>query len=65
LAASGAPSIIKVWPLPVSAKNPIPERVPVLPVQLTVHSMICVYLSGAVFSVHYIKYVIYSRGVAI
>jgi hypothetical protein len=40
LAASGAPSIMIVWPLPVSATNPIPERVFNPPVQLTVHSMI-------------------------
>jgi hypothetical protein len=39
LAASGAPSIVMTWPLPVSATNPMPERVPAPPVQLTVHSM--------------------------
>jgi hypothetical protein len=39
LAASGAPSITKVWPLPVSAKKPMPERVPVAPVQVTVQTM--------------------------
>jgi hypothetical protein len=31
------------WPLPVSATNPMAERVPLAPVQLTVHS-ICVLL---------------------
>src|SRR5665647_630188 len=38
-AGSGAPSIVNTWPLPVSATNPIPERAPVAPVQLTVHSI--------------------------
>jgi hypothetical protein len=40
LDASGAPSIINTWPLPVSATNPMPERVPDAPVQLTVHSIL-------------------------
>src|SRR6218665_3089396 len=38
-AASGAPSIAKTWPLPVSATKPMPDRVPAPPVQLTVHSI--------------------------
>jgi hypothetical protein len=29
-----------MWPEPVSAKKPIPERVPAAPVQVTVQSMI-------------------------
>jgi hypothetical protein len=28
-----------MWPLPVSAKKPMLERVPAPPVQVTVHSM--------------------------
>ncbi len=40
LAASGAPSMARTWPLPVSAMNPMPERVPEAPVQVTVHSML-------------------------
>jgi hypothetical protein len=28
-----------MWPEPVSAKKPIPERVPAAPVQVTVHSI--------------------------
>jgi hypothetical protein len=32
--------MVMVWPLPVSATNPMPERVPRAPVQLTVHSML-------------------------
>jgi hypothetical protein len=28
-----------MWPLPVSATKPMAERVPLAPVQLTVHSM--------------------------
>src|SRR3989344_1489008 len=51
LAASGAPSIVKTWPLPVSATKPMPERVPVPPVQLTVHSMVYL-LFGAWFFSH-------------
>jgi hypothetical protein len=42
LPLSGAPSITKVWPLPVSAKKLIPDFEPLallLPVQLTVHSI--------------------------
>jgi hypothetical protein len=39
LAGSGAPSIATTCPLPVSATKPMAERVPLAPVQLTVHSM--------------------------
>ncbi len=38
-ASSGAPSIFTIWPLPVSATKPMWERVPLAPVQLTVHFM--------------------------
>src|SRR5262245_44063313 len=38
-AASGAPSIMRTWPVPVSATKPIADRAPELTVQLTVHSI--------------------------
>ncbi|MNT30003.1 hypothetical protein D3C72_1657720 [compost metagenome] len=39
LFASGAPSMATTWPLPVSATKPIPDRAPLAPVQVTVHSI--------------------------
>jgi hypothetical protein len=30
------------WPLPVSATNPIPDRAPLAPVHVTVHSIVFV-----------------------
>jgi hypothetical protein len=39
--------MVTVWPEPVSAKKPMPERVPVAPVQETVHSMWCFLMRDA------------------
>src|SRR5258708_7839100 len=45
-ASSGAPSIISVWPVPVSARKPMPERAPVAPVHVTVHSILVPSIKG-------------------